>query len=206
MLFHKEKVVSNDTTKETNVYERILKLFWMIGKMVLDGVRNPQKFADALQAVVDQATKVYLSVLSLGETIIVKVSDVTEDLSVAFPGGVDLSSAPDNSFPTPAMDIIISELVENGNLTDIFGSLGESRCRWRTLRQVARFCLDHPWQLKKSDFGLFFEIEGGFVAIVHSDNTAHLPQLEILDLDDPERDPLGAGPDCRFAIPGKVRS
>jgi|GEM_PF-5373644 len=47
ILFHKEKVVSND--REGNVYERILKLFWMIGKMIMDGVRDPESFALLLQ-------------------------------------------------------------------------------------------------------------------------------------------------------------
>lgn len=46
--------MSND--KEMNVFERLFKLVSMISKMVLDGVRDPQKVANHLQEVVDDDT------------------------------------------------------------------------------------------------------------------------------------------------------
>lgn len=53
--------------KKTNVYERLWKLYITIGKMIMDGVRDPEKVADLLQTIVDM--KVYLKQLFVGEVI-----------------------------------------------------------------------------------------------------------------------------------------
>jgi len=52
--------MSND--KNVSVYERLWKLWAMVCKMIMDGVRDPEKVAEALQAIVDEVTevKVYL--------------------------------------------------------------------------------------------------------------------------------------------------
>lgn len=44
------------TKEETNVFERLLKLWTMIVKMIMDGVRDPAKVADHLQEVISDDT------------------------------------------------------------------------------------------------------------------------------------------------------
>ena len=44
---------------ETNIYERLWKLYIMVGKMIMDGVRDPKGVAEILQTIVDEG-EVYL--------------------------------------------------------------------------------------------------------------------------------------------------
>jgi|GEM_PF-2814347 len=196
MLFPRRMVVSNDTA--VNVYERIFKLLASIFKMVLDGVRDPHKFADALQAVVDTG-KIYLSRLFPMERMMVPAMDGTETLasSGVFIGGVYGLTIPASGKPTPEVEATVNEMIEDGTYTEIFGSLGQDRKRWQQ-GQVAEFCRVNPDKLRKDGFGTFFEIEGGFVVDVNFGDEGRLEAF-VYPLEDGSV--WGAGDRRRFVLP-----
>ncbi len=152
-----------------NVYKRILDLLGSILKMLTDGVRDPERFADALQAVVDQArakVEVYLNPV---KRLTLDATDGTETLASArntiFSGGVydiDTSGA---GGPTPQMSVVLYVQKENGEFADLFGSLGEKRKRWQE-SQVNQFYRQHRDELEQNGHENFFELEGGLIAQV----------------------------------------
>ena len=161
-----------------NIYERILKLLAAILKMVVDGARDPEKVAEALevvvsalQAIVDEpvtvAAKVYLRRLFADETIPVAavIGSGTFVSSGFFPGGVYGVTIPKRFVSTMAATAVVYGLTADGTFAEILGSLGEKRLRWKTEEQVATFCHDNPSCLSRTGV-TFFEIEGGFVAHV----------------------------------------
>ncbi len=164
----KGKIVSNE--KKISVYDRLWKLWAMICKMIMDGVRDPEKVAEILQTIVDglAGMKIYLRRLFETETMLVSTTDGTEKF-----GGSDLFgdrvyglTLPDRiATPTPPMNAIIHDLVKNGKFAQFLGSLGENRPRWKNRGQVLGFCRDHKDKLSEKG-ATFFELEGGFVAIV----------------------------------------
>jgi predicted DNA-binding transcriptional regulator AlpA len=165
MFLSKEKTVSN--SENVNVYERILKLLSAILKMVVDGVRDPHKVAEALQVIVNETTT-YLRRLYEVETITVGATDGTETFASSglFTGGVYGLTLPVAVKPTTATRATVWEMILDGIFTQLFGSLGEARRRW-TESQVVAFVRSHRDKLRTDGYGTFFEIEGGFVANVH---------------------------------------
>jgi len=153
-------------SNEKNVYERLWKLWTMICKMIMDGVRDPYKVAEILQGIVTEV-KVYLRRLYETESIIVGATNGTETFvsSGIFAGGVYGETLPIGvGKPTLATNAIVDEIIEDGKFTELFGSLGE-RNRWQE-SQVVQFCRDHRDKLRTDGYGTFFELEGGFVARV----------------------------------------
>ena len=91
-----------------------------------------------------------------------------------FTGGVyGLTVSIGDSKPILSTNVAIYEMVENGTFAEIFGSLGEIRCRWKE-SQVVQFCRDHRSKLRTGGYGTFFELEGGFVASVCFDDGGRL--------------------------------
>ena len=155
--------------KETNVWERITKLWFSIGKMLLDGVRDPERVAETLQNIVDEEErKVYLRRLFETEKITVDVTDGTETFASSglFTGGVYGLTLPPSKKATPVIGSVIWEIILGGVFSQLFRSLGERRGRW-TESQVVAFCRDHRDRLRTGGYGTFFEVEGGFVAFVY---------------------------------------
>ena len=134
---------------DKNVYERLWKLWTMICKMVMDGVRDPEKVADALQAIVDQ-TKVYLR--RLYETEVIKIGD---------------------------MVFRVYEMIEDGSFADIYKSVGElldDLC-FESREQIDEFCRVHRDKLRTDGYATFFlfKVDGNFfVASVHVDDDGRL--------------------------------
>ena len=170
----------SEQKKETNVYERLFKLWSTICKMVVDGVRDPEKVADVLQAIVDEPVamaKKYLRRLFGTETITVGVTDGTEKFSGSdlFGDRVYGVTLPDVAVKsTPAMHVMIHEIVENATFAEFFGSLGEKRFRWQNMGQILNFCRDHRDKLRTDGYATFFELEGGFFAFVFVDVNGRL--------------------------------
>src|SRR3989338_5582275 len=81
MLFQGGKVVSNDTSVNVHeVYGRIQKLWFMIGKMIMDGTRDPHKVVKAIRQLVgelprlDHVKNVYAELLWLWYSLITTTS------------------------------------------------------------------------------------------------------------------------------------
>ena len=157
--------VSNDT----NVYERLWKLYIMIGKMILDGVRDPQKVADALQIIHDTAT-IYLRRLYEAETITVGATDGTESMSGLAASGHGTESA----------TVVVDEQAIDGNFAQLFGSKGETRMLW-TRSQVAVFCRDNKGRLRGEGYGNFFELEDGSSVADVRVNGVGLPDARVYE-------------------------
>ena len=66
--------------------------------------------------------------------------------------------------PTLATEVVVYELTANGKLAQIFGSLGETRCRW-TEAKIVGFCRENLGKLLTDGYANFFECEG-FIAYV----------------------------------------
>ena len=144
-----------------NVYERIFKLWSSICKMIVDGVRDPEKVADALQVIVDEVVvKNYLRRL---EVVRLGATDSTETYETAkkvFEAGFD--SDFENfgiifSGIAPEMDVAVDELVKNGKFREFLGETLEELERRRMLgSQFVKFCRDIPGKLKQGGNASFF--------------------------------------------------
>jgi len=177
MLFGKEKVVSNE--KEVSVYERLWKLWAMISKMIMDGVRDPQKVADLLQTVVDGACATvtthlrHLCVVNLSRTDGTR-KFINSGIFNGGMGGLDRLRATD-VIPASAAKVHLWGMAKDGSLSEIFGSLRETRVLW-TEHQVDEFCRHNINKLQRSDNCIvyqnatFFEMEDGIVASVFVDD------------------------------------
>ena len=154
--------MSNDK-KEVNVYERIFKLLAAIYKMVVDGVRDPEKFADTLQAIVD-STADYLRFFSEAKVAAADGNETFES-SGLFTGGIYGLAVPDaaKGKATPVTKATVWEMILDGMFSILFGSLGKNRTRW-TEAQVVQFCRDHRDKLQTGGYATFFEMEGDVVA------------------------------------------
>ena len=176
-MFVKERIVVSNEKKEISVWERISKLWFMIGKMLLDGVRDPEKVAEILQAIVSEPAmaKKYLRRIFESELIAVHNADGTETFksSQLFTGGVYGLTPPAVRKPTLDMSVFVYEQIVDGTFAEIFGSLGEERLRWQE-SQVVQFCRNHRDKLRTDGYGTFFELEGGFVANVNFDDNGRL--------------------------------
>ena len=84
-----------------------------------------------------------------------------------FPGGVQGLPVPGvaKGKPTLATKATIFQMVVDGILAELFGSLGENRRCW-TEGQVVQFCRVYRDKLASNGCATFFEMEGGVVAIV----------------------------------------
>jgi len=170
--------MSND--KESNVYERLWKLWAMVCKMIMDGVRDPEKVAEVLQTIVDGVAglKAYLSRLFPKKTITIAATDGTEtfESSELFTGGIYGVTLPtvEKPIPTAETTAIVYEQILDGKFTEVFGSLGETRLRFQNQGQVIAFCRDHRDKLRTDGYATFFELEGGFVAFVYFDDDGRL--------------------------------
>ncbi len=174
MLFpNKENIVSNENV----VYGRLWKLYIMIGKMIMDGVRDPEKVADALQVIVNEPAaiaKKYLRRLFETETITISATDGTEtfESSGLFTGGIYGVSVPakiDNPTATSKVLANVHEMVEDGKYLVLFCSLGKAGEPEYEQSQIVDFCRVHPGKLRKDGYGTFFRLKGGLVAFVHID-------------------------------------
>lgn len=161
--------MSND--KEANVYERLWKLYVMIGKMIMDGVRDPQKVAEVLQSIVSEKVgeaKVYLrwiSVTPLAATVPESLESAREVFKTRFDAnfekwGVDFSET------ALAMDISGDELVHDGKFYEFLGNTAEELERRRVLgSQLVKFCREHSDDkddtLRKGGIANFFVLTKG---------------------------------------------
>ncbi|MEX2029047.1 MAG: hypothetical protein WD963_01025 [Candidatus Paceibacterota bacterium] len=115
----------------------------------------------------ESAVKLYLRRLFETETLIVPETSEEETFSSSglFPGGV-YGLTPQKSTPRPATEAAVHEQVVDGRFAQVFGSLGKDRRVW-TEAQVCAFVRTHPAKLRGEGYDeTFFELEGGFVAIV----------------------------------------
>ena len=161
----RRKIVSNEK-KEVNVFERILKLLSAILKMVVDGVRDPNKVAEQLQAIVDEGPT-YLRQLFTGLEVDGADGNETFQSSRLFTGGIYGLAVPAaaKGKPTPATKATVCEMILDETFALLFGSLGEGRKRW-TEAQVIKFCRKHRDKLRTQGYGTFFEMKGDVVAYV----------------------------------------
>lgn len=124
-----------------NAYERLFKLWAMICKMIMDGVRDPGKVADVLQTIVDSG-KVYLR--RLYETEVIKLGNTA---------------------------FAVYEMVEDGTFAQFFRSLGDlNRICFTSREQIDEFCRIHRNKLRSEGYGNFFlykERENFLVASVY---------------------------------------
>ncbi|MCX6752540.1 MAG: hypothetical protein NTZ87_03545 [Candidatus Nomurabacteria bacterium] len=142
-----------------NVYERLWKLYIMVGKMIMDGVRDPEKVAGILQDIVNQvAEKVYLRRLFETEVIIVGATDGKKTLeeSGVFPGGVFGESLLGKCKPAPAIKVVVDELVENGKFPDFLGNTALQLEQRRLHRgHLANLSNTHSKKLCKDRYSVF---------------------------------------------------
>lgn len=147
-----------------NVYERIWKLQTMIGKIIMDGARDPEKVADALQkvtdvlqAIIDEPVKVLcqdyfqlLNVEKLGATDGTETYDTAKEV---FKAGFDADFKNWGivfSGVALEMDIAVDELIKDGKFKDFLGNTQDELERRRMLgSQFAKFCREHPGKLSK---------------------------------------------------------
>ena len=168
--------------KSVSVYERLWKLYIMVGKMIMDGVRDAEKVADALQAIVDEpvaVAKKYLRRLFETEKIVIGATDGTETFksSGLFTGGIYGVSVPatvENPTSTQETTVAVHEMVEDGNYQTLFVSLGKAGEQEYEQSQIVAFCRVHPDKLRKDGYGTFFRLKGGFVAGVDVDDDGRL--------------------------------
>jgi hypothetical protein len=159
-----------------NIYERILKLLEAILKMVVDRARDPEKVADALQAIVDgpvvTVAKKYLYLRHLYETemIVIGPTDGKETFksSGLFTGGIgiNVSAVVENPTPTSETKVAVHEMIEDGNYRILFDSLGQVGKQEYDQSQIVAFCRVHPNKLRKDGYGTFFRLKDGFIASV----------------------------------------
>ena len=127
--------MSNET--KVGVYKRLWKLWAMICKMVMDGVRDPEKVADLLQTIVDGVAEVKVYLKRLFAKEVINFGNVT---------------------------IVIYELAKNATFQQMFGDIGEKRRYWKNKEEALVFATKHKDKLGPN--GNFFEMEGGLVAFV----------------------------------------
>lgn len=150
-------------SNEKNIYERLWKLYTMINKMIMDGVRDPHKIAEILQCIVDGGS-FYLRRLFETETIIIDACDGTETLATAketFKAGIDSGS---KNWGTNKADkateetaVTIHEMVKDATFAQMFGSLGSDLDKLcLTQHQIKTFCEKNPNWLRSDGYGTFF--------------------------------------------------
>ena len=172
-----------------NPYERILKLLGSILGMVVDGTRDPEKVAEALELVAKSLqlivseprlfVKKYLRRLFETETITIPAGDGSEtfESSGLFTGriyGVSIPAKIDNPTATPEVLVNVHEMVEDGEYSVLFGSLGKAGEPEYEQSQVVDFCRIHPDKLRTGGYGTFFRLKGGLVAYVLIDDGGRL--------------------------------
>lgn len=161
--------------QKDKVFSRLFSLWAAIAKMVVDGVRDPEKVAEALQAIVDgvAGVKVYLRELV---NAVVGPTDGTKTFANSgfVIGYIHPDYKPTAGQPTPETRVTVCEMIEDGNFVEVLGSLGEARKRWQNEDQIVEFCQKHPGKLRKDGYATFFELEGGFVADVGVDDDGRL--------------------------------
>ncbi|MFA5095514.1 MAG: hypothetical protein WC447_02565 [Candidatus Paceibacterota bacterium] len=170
--------------KNVNKYERLFKLWAMICKMIMDGVRDPEKVAEILQGVVDEVAdvKTYLRRLFETETIIIDACDGSEILATAneiFKSGIDSDfknwNTDKSGKATKETAVAVHEMVKDATFAQIFGSLGtdlDKLCL--TQHQIKMFCKKYSNRLRPDGYATFFlfKVEDQFFVacvIVNSD-------------------------------------
>jgi len=130
--------------------------------MVMDGVRDPKKVADILQAIVDEPARVVKNYLRRLEVVKLGATDGAETLATAkkvFKAGFDADFGNWGivfSGIAPETEIAVDELVEDGKFRDFLGSTPEELERRRMLgSQFAKFCREHPEKLRKGGYATF---------------------------------------------------
>ena len=151
--------MSNENTK-VSVYERLWKLWAMIGKMIMDGVRDPEKVAEVLQTIVDgvAGVKIYLKRLFNGESFAVGAmkSTKTFEESGFFPGGVYNENLLGTAKPTSAIKVVFDELIEDGKFPDFLGNTALELERRRLYRgHVIKSCETHRDRFRKDGYATF---------------------------------------------------
>lgn len=156
---------------------RLFKLWAMICKMIMDGVRDAEKVADILQDIVNER-KTYLRELFTGVEVGATSGTETFQSSGIFTGGVYGLDVPEaaKGKATKASKATVWELILDGTSVLFFGSLGENRKRF-TEHQVVQFFRDNRDKFKRPRV-TFFEMEGDVVAYVSFDNCGR-PEVNI---------------------------
>ena len=186
VILRKEKIVSND--KEVNVYER---LWIMIGKMIMDGVRDPHKVADALQGVLQgvvDAGKVFLRRLYEAETITLPATtgkDTNATAKKVFPAGFDADF--ENwgivfSGVAPTTDIVFDELVADGQFSDFFGNTAVEIEKRRFLgAQFLEICRVHSDKFRKEGYANFVVLTKGDEPVAEDLSNVFVARVDVDD-------------------------
>jgi hypothetical protein len=160
-----------------NVFERLFKLWGMICKMILDGVRDPEKVAEALQAIVDGSTTVVWlkSLFTYSTTELASTNVGGETLAEAndvFAGGIYNAKKRSSGKAKKVLSVAVYEMIKDGTFAQIFSSFGKNlKSLACTESLIVTICRDHPHLLCTDGHSTFFLFEGengGFcVAFVH---------------------------------------
>jgi hypothetical protein len=133
--------------------------------MIMDGARDAEKVAEALQAIVDEpvaTAKKYLRDLychtrvMLGATGRVTITESTD----VFTAGVD-SDFVNWGLNTPSRSNLVTavtvyEQILNGTFAEIYGSLGDPNRLCLTQSQIVAFCKKHRDKLRGDGYATFF--------------------------------------------------
>lgn len=192
VVLQKEKVMGNDK----NVYERLWKLWTVICKMIMDGVRNPEKVAEVLQSIVDGAGKDNSYLLLLYTDLVVGAVNAVRTFSNS--GFIIRYVRPCYNraigHSTEKTFASVFELIKNGTFNEIFSSLGKNRPRWKTEGQIVEFLSNHRIM---PDHSVFFELEEGSIVEVSSINDCR--EIKILSLE--QTRVWNVKDRCHFAFP-----
>jgi len=155
-----------------NVYERILKLLYSILKMIFEGPRDPEKVAEAFQAIVDEPATINrrfkrLFTFKLGA---VNGKDTLATASEVFQAGIDPNF--ENwgivfSGVAPETEMAADELTPHDNFSNYFGSTAAELEKRRLLgSQFLSLCRDDlssnsDNKLRRKSFANFVLLSAG---------------------------------------------
>lgn len=165
-------------SNDKEAVNRLFKLQAKINMMVVDGARDANTVANALQQILEERRE-YLRHL---ETIILASTRGSATLAHArgvFTGWLDGdfeswgTNVPGEDTAEAVVDVY--EMTRDGNYRTLFGSLGDPRMLCLSQGQIVEFCRSHRHSLRQEGDGTFFlfEVNGElFVATVGVDGGA----------------------------------
>lgn len=171
MAILRRNVMSNDI----NAINRLFKLQAKINMMVVDGTRDAESVADALQRILEERQSYlrHLETINLiptkGEATLAKAK---QSLTGWIDGDFKNLGTDVGGEDTTETKVDVHEMTRNGNFQTLFCSLGDPRKLCLTQGQIEEFCHSHRDSLRQEGYGTFFlfEVKGElFVAYVFVD-------------------------------------
>ncbi|MBI2630598.1 hypothetical protein HYW73_00040 [Candidatus Nomurabacteria bacterium] len=172
-----------------NPFERLFKLWAMICKMIMDGVRDAEEVANILQGIVDGPANVAKKVVRRlrltrmlfgGVVLSATTGREVETAKAVFDGYCDPAflEGAENEQPEGECALDVEEIMVDGKYRQIFGGFGRDLDELAMSRsRITAFCRDHRDKLRGGGYGTFLLFKRQkffFVAGVYVDDGGQL--------------------------------